>query len=78
MASFIQADIRGWHPKPGDEVTGSYGKHTLRGRVMPATKSSRRPAIFSRGNFVACYIELQGGRKVAVNEMRPVNYRRKS
>ena len=68
MADFTK---NGYQPKPGDRVTGRYGKHTLSGKILAHPKQPDKPFVFqTRWGCVLCYIQTDSGSKVAVNPVR--------
>ena len=79
MARFISNSApKGWYPQPHEWVEGISGKKKYVGRVVPARRNPRKPAIFQTpAGAVLCYIETEDGIKKACYELRPLRYRRK-
>ena len=72
MAGFIR-DGFNYFPRIGDRVEGKNGKRYYIGTVLESTHKRGRPAVFSRWGFVGCWIQTDGGRKLVVNEIKPLN-----
>jgi len=72
MANFIRQGYGWYRLHIGDIVEGKNGHKTYIGRVLESTKKKGKPAVFQRWGFVGCWIETDTGRKVVVNEIRPI------
>lgn len=73
MANFISPSApHHWYPRPGERVEGMSSGRLVQGVVEESYKHPGRPAVFSRYGFVGLYIRTDSGRRVAINEVRPV------